>query len=581
MSVLDTPRVYFQGQMTWDPMVTNNFQAFYNLATSKPVFGTGTVADYREKARQSVTRGNWNPHGTHRSTFFETTVCGVDRGHGLQTDDALVGVPVSFTGMLVDLNPYGATTSQLFFDQLTCGIQGGSQIVARRATSMVARRLNFARNIGYTYVAGVASVVWQTSFPFPDSLSVHPYGSEVLEALVETLADDDDTVGLTVRMNAYRTVYYGAEQPTDEQEAELAAAIANGGFHPNPARSMVVGVIGPWRKEEPPSVPADRVLATPGESALSTAFAKVGRGRLTIDLGNTVPETGFDLEKLDVGPLQVVAKGADGDVALGTLPYGAYDAAAYVATSGLVDLPLDDTQAAAALDADLEVRDAQGAALLSEQPLTVFADTPNLYLEEGESTTVELRALERGRRPASPVSITMAELGGPLPPVQLVTGPDGTVAVPVEGGRSGSWAWVLLPWRDQAPGPPFNLVPTLNEYLVLRTTPLDAHIAAMEPTWKNVYEQVLRDWDALAPCMDNWLRFGDEAQATRYAALIRQLTSRERFEDYRYMPVTRELTKGQRTLLHKWCDVVLGVTTPEALAAAEPVGVMGAFGRGF
>jgi len=108
-----------------------------------------------------------------------------------------------------------------------------------------------------------------------------------------------------------------------------------------------------------------------------------------------------------------------------------------------------------------------------------------------------------------------------------------------------------------------------------------AHIARMEPTWANVYEQVLRDWEALAPCMDNWLRLGDEDQVVRHASLVRQLTSRDRFEDFRYMPVTRELTKGQRTLLHRWCDAVLGAPTPESLTAAEVASEQGAFGRGF
>lgn len=47
--------------------------------------------------------------------------------------------------------------------------------------------------------------------------------------------------------NAYRTTYYGTQRPTPQQAQELAARIAAGGFHPNPARSMIVGVIGPWR----------------------------------------------------------------------------------------------------------------------------------------------------------------------------------------------------------------------------------------------------------------------------------------------------------------------------------------------
>lgn len=581
MSVLDTPRVYFQGQMTWDPMVTNNDDTFYDLATGKPILGGGTVADYRERTRLAVTTGNWNPHGTHRSTFFETTVSGVDCGGGLRTDDALVGVPVSFTGMLVDLDPLGATTSQLFFDQFSCGIEGGSQIVARRATSMVARRLNFRRNTGYTYIAGRASVVWQTSFPFPDSLMLAPRGSDALAALVDVMGDED-TIGLTIRMNTYRTVYFDTEQPTQQEYAQLAADIGAGGFHPNPGRSMVVGVIGPWRRGEPPSQPGDRVLATSDPKTASTAFAKAGSDRLTIDLSNSIPETGFDLAKQDLGPLQVVAKAPAGDVALASLPYSSYDAAAYTATSGLVDIALDDARAEAARDGDLEVRVGQGVPLLSEQPLTVVADKPNIYLEQGESTTVELRALERGRPPSSPVSITMAEIGGPLPPINVVTGDDGTVVVPVQASSSGSWSWLLVPWRGQPPAAP-SADPAISEYLVLRIAPLDDQIARMEPTWQNVHEQVLRDWEALAPCMDNWLALGDEQQVTRHASLIRELTSRDRFEHYRYMPVTRDLSKGQRTLLHRWCDTVLDVPSQEAVAAPgpgegdEPT----PFGRGF
>jgi hypothetical protein len=576
------PRVYFRGHIAWDPIVTNNYPRFYDLATSRPLLSGQTAAAYRERARQAVTRGNWNPHGTHRSTFFETVVSGVDRGHGLDVEDALVGVPVSFTGMLVDLDPYVSTTSQLFFDELSCGIPGGSQILARRASPMVARRINFARNTTYQVIAGVASVVWQTSFPVGGGLSVQPRGSAALAALVDALADDD-TTGVTVRLNAYRTVYYGSEAPSKEQEEDLAARIAQGGFHPNPARSMLVGVIGLWRRGEPPSVPGDRVVARVGDSPVSTAFAKLGPGRLAIDLANSVPETGFDLQKLDLGPIEVVAKEPTGDVALGTLDYSAYDAGAYTATSGIVDLAVDEAQATAAAGADLEVRTADGTPLLSEQALTVFPDKPNLYLEEGEQAVVELRAFERGSRPSSPVSITMAEIGGPLPPVQLQTDQDGRATLPVNGGKAGGWTWVLLPWRGTAPEPPAQLTPDVDEYLALRTTSADAHIATLEPTWQNVYEQVLRDWEALAPCMDNWLRLGDEQQCRSYARLVRELTSRERFDDFRYMPVTRELTRGRRALLHKWCDAVIAGPTeavvPRQVAEAEPQ--PNPFGRGF
>ena len=581
MSVLDTPRVYFRGQMTWDPMVTNNFDALYDLDTGKPVLGTGTADDYREQARQTIVQGNWNVHGTHRSTFFETTVTGIDRGAGREVDDPLIGVPVSFTGMLVDLDPYGATSSQLFFDQLSCGIDGGCQIRAVRNGPMVARRINFARNSGYRVIAGVASVVWQASFAAGDLLAIRPHGSPVLEELAR-LVEEGDAQGVTVRFNAYRTAYYGTEAPTDQQAADLAAQIAAGGFHPNPARSVIVGVLGLWRKGEPPAVPADRVLARAARSPVSTAFAKVGGGRLSIDLANSVPETGFDLQKTDLGTLSVVSRTAGGDLVLGTLPFDSYDKAAYDATSGLVDLALDEAGIKAARNGNLEVRGPDGTVLLREQPLTVCADQANVYLEEGEGTAVRLRAFERGERPSAPVSVLLAEVGGPSLPPSVETDADGLVTVPLTGNTAGSTTWILVPWRGQAPPPPTRLVPDQNEYFTLRVTPADAAIAAMDPTWENVYQNVLRDWDALAPAMDNWLRLDDEQQCRAYAPLIKQLTSRARFDDFRYMPVTRDLSRGQRTLLHRWCDAVMAGAAPEAgLAGAAPETGRDPFGRGF
>ena len=584
MSVLDTPRIYFRGQMTWDPIVTNNFDQLYDLSTGKPILGGGTVADYREQVRQTVVAGNWNVHGTHRSSFVETIVTGADSGTGLDVNDPLVGVPVSFTGMLVDLDPYGATSSQLFFDQFSCGIDGGCQIVAPRAGPMVARRINFARNQTYRVIAGVASVVWQTSFPTAGGLAIHPRGSAVLEALAAAL-DEGDAQGLAVRVNTYRTTYYGTQQPTDQDAEDLAADIAAGGFHPNPARSVIVGVIGLWRKGEPPTVPAGRVLARTQGSPVSTAFAELGPDRLTIDLANSVPETGFDLEKADLGSLTVVARTASGDVALGTLPYAAYDNSAYNATSGLVELRVDAAGAAAARTGDLEVRNQAGAVLLREQPLTVCAEPANVYLEEGEGASVTLRAFERGGKPSSPVSITLAQAEGPLLPPQVETNSDGEVSVPISGTATGSWTVILVPWRGQAPPPPTQLVPDRNEYFSVRVTPADAQIAALEPTWQNVYENVLRDWEALAPCMDNWLRLGDEEQCKAYAPLIRKLTSRDRFNDFRYMPVTRDLSRGQRTLLHRWCEAVLSTPALTATTAVEgvspPPPTRDPFGRGF
>jgi hypothetical protein len=580
--------------MTWDPIVTNNGEDMYDLDSGRPNIGDGTADDYRERVRESIVSGNWNPHGTHRSSFVDTFVTGVDRGHGFETDDKLVGVPLAFNAMLVDLDPYGATSSQLFFDEFSCGIEGGDRIFGRRTGPVVARRLNFGRNTTYVYIAGVASVVWQASFAKGDGLLVEPAGSALLTELGNRVDSGGDILGLTVRFNTYRTAYFGSELPIVADYEALAARILQGGFHPNPARSVVGGVIGLWRRGEAASVPGDRVLLPARRSRLSTAFAKVADDRLTLDLASSVPETGFDLEKLDLGPLTVVARGSTGDVTLGTIATSAYARSAYEATGGIVVLILDRDQSTAARDGDLALLGASGE-LLTEQPLTVVAHRPNVYLEEGEVAKVGLQVFERGVAPTTPASITVIPDGTPSSHPVVVTDAGGEADLELTGTQLGSQTYWLMPWRTIEPAapPPPARSPTRMEYVALRVTPAEDDIAALEPTWANVYEQVLRDFEALAPCMDNWLRLGDEQQCGVYAPLIRSLTARERFDDYRYMPVTRELSKGRRTLLHNWCDAVtrpeadLGpaAATAESTAPAEAhapaTEVRTPFGRGF
>src|SRR5271156_4692394 len=109
MSVLETPRFYFKGEVTWDPIVTNNDPQHYDEATAEPVFSTAAdkVAAFRKRAIGDVTQGgNWNPHGTHRVNFFNSTVTGFDAGAGDASKDPFVGASAWLTGMLVDLEPY-------------------------------------------------------------------------------------------------------------------------------------------------------------------------------------------------------------------------------------------------------------------------------------------------------------------------------------------------------------------------------------------------------------------------------------------------------------------------------------------
>ncbi len=250
--------------------------------------------------------------------------------------DAFVGKPVHFEGMLVDSEPYGAYSSQLFFNVMRFGIDGGYRVLAPRRTRMTARRINFARNLGYRYIAGGASVTWQTAFYKEDGLQIDAHDSEGLAALATTL-EQDDVLGLIVRWNAYRSIYFDDPNMTDPTVAtaaydDLRAKLNVGGWQPNPSRSELVGVLGLWRRGEPAAVGGDRFLASLNSSPIASAYARLEADRITVDLQNSIPETGLDLTKENYGDLQIIATDPDGnqpDLDLATIPYAQYDREAY------------------------------------------------------------------------------------------------------------------------------------------------------------------------------------------------------------------------------------------------------------
>ena len=173
-------------------------------------------------------------------------------------------------------------------------------------------------------------------------------------------------LGLTVRFNAYRTIYYDNPDLTNgspaarEAAKALIAKLKDGGFQPNPARSLLVGVIGLWRKGEPPHEPGDRALIQQANSPVASAQIRLDQSTMTLDLSNSVREVDKNLKKMDLGQLTVVAGGRVGPVAqatttLGTLDYSQYDRDAYEATAGIVTVPLAAGTAQAATDGIIKV----------------------------------------------------------------------------------------------------------------------------------------------------------------------------------------------------------------------------------
>ncbi len=589
MSILEFPRIYFRGAIAWDPVTTNNYPvdkapAAYDeddcdsILDRSPVLGP-QVAGFRQAAIDEVlSKGNWNPDGSYRCPFYDTYITGVDLGDGLDTTDSFATAPVGFNGMLVDCEPYGAFSSQLFFDDMSFGIQGGCRIHGRRIERISDRFINFNANPSNDMIAGVASVMWQTCFAKADGLQIDAHDSRALQRLQAYMADDD-VLGVMVRFVTYRTVYYNDPALSNKSPATAAAATAHqaalnaGGFQPNPARSLLVGTVGLWRRTEMLTEPSDRALiatmaTVPGYPSpqkrgpvVATAFARATSKGLALDFSNTIPCMDRATDKVDLGTLTLIAADPPPAVAIARvadIPLGQYDRAAFEATSGIIDIPLDSGRVQQLAGMNLGIIGSDGTAYLEESPVRAVPLQPNLYIDQGETANVTVQVYVRGKPAGAGVKVWMSDMSASqATSMQQVTGPDGRASFPVLGTTGQIVGWVFQT-GDYPTLPIGNDFTPLNyTYTYLRVLPADDDIAALPPTWDNVYNRVLANWASMAPCMDNWLRLNDERQVRAYRGIIRALTDPANFERFRYMPVTRDLTRGQRTLLYNF----LGFTT--------------------
>jgi hypothetical protein len=299
-----------------------------------------------------------------------------------------------------------------------------------------------------------------------------------------------------------------------------------------------------------------------------TAFASVntfpqsgsGRTCVSLDLSNALPWADKVPTRVNLGDLVLKAVNPDSAapaIVLGHLPPEVY---AGQATSGLFDIDIDASIATQLDDYDLELTLAdtasgQGAALATEDPIRAIPDTPNLYVNQNDTVSVGVTVYRRGKVAGAGIRVTMSDLvDTTMSSVRWRTDADGKVSFPVDTSNGTVQGLVF-----QAGGQPVLPVggafsPMTMTYMYLRVLPADAQLRSMPCTWQNVYDNVLCNWKAMAPCMDNWLDLSDPEQVLRYAPLIKQLTDPANFEDFRFMPVPRDLTAGQRHLLYRFLD---------------------------
>lgn len=602
MSVLSFPRLYIRGTMSWDPIVSNNDPGTYDGVTAQPVFQPGeTVADFRTRLiATTVQRGDWNYFGTHVCKLEDATVAGGATGPAATDRDVMVDMPVELVGKLVDLDPTGVS-SQLFFDELSVGLPGGPHLHASPQRRMSSRWLNFGRNLGGLPIAGGASATWQAVFPLSDVELLRAESSPLLSQFEHALRDPRAR-GLMLRLCSYRTLYFqnGILNPLEPAPtlADLQRLQEQGKTVSNPAYSLITGTIGVWLDGDGEAEPGGRQLFTQfpapvlnavgrtARAGAATAEFDAGKALLSFDFSNTIPELDVNVEKVDFGPIAVVATKDGTDTELARIQPKSYSRTAYEATGGIVDVDLSAQQdAISSLDGgalSLRVDTPNGpVVLLAERELGASCNECNIYLDEGDTHTLVINARVRGELPTGPLSVLAAryiqtdDIVFSGTSTVLPVAADGTATLDVQAEEAGFHYYLFIAFTgDTPPDPPPSLPIDTAQFSGIRTLPFDDALAAAttdeQLTWEFVYANILITYDAIAPRMNNIINLADPDAVRTFARRLRAVTDTRLFESRRYMPVTRDLSRGKRTLLHRFCDLALtGSASLQPLATKD------------
>ncbi|HSR53083.1 MAG TPA: hypothetical protein VLV83_19845 [Acidobacteriota bacterium] len=348
---------------------------------------------------------------------------------------------------LVDVNPMSFWSSQIFNDSLTLG-DTSAGFTAPSAARMHSRFISTApRNYNSKndlVIAADFGAVFQTCFG-KDKVQFKGSGGPLQQQIQQAFSDG--AAGLMLRYNAYSTLYFqgaafdglapGNRYPLLEKMGQLYEAYAAGKLKNKPvsrAYSKVAGWIGIWMPGEQVSVPGGRFLipydqkaTTPDKPAIAVtpsnleasqydppppdpppnsdapvhapnplgpatveyeADASGNVTRLTLDLGNCIPERDSSGTKCDFGNVRLLLNRP------GDAPYiwsVAYDQNTYERFGGLVDLSMAGKQLTvsdlARFDFSLEVQSGQSGSrpyvtALYETALTAQTDTRGLYAEQ-------------------------------------------------------------------------------------------------------------------------------------------------------------------------------------------------------
>jgi hypothetical protein len=563
-------------------------------------------------------RCQWNYYGDMSFQFTNVKVNSVQLSsqETLTTpeQDSLIGTEVTVNNaFMLDLNPEGFSTSQLFCDSIAfkgteAALGAQKTFYSRKPSKACTRWINWYRNLSFhglansSGAAGGVAATFQMAMPVcledldADAANLSDnilmtQDSQSLKCLLELLRSglaDGSVRGLMMRFNLYLAY-------PKFSDVELAEIFAQGIGQENGAYGHVVGTIAPWYADEMESITLGRYLNSaapyaphPGRNAfLAPAVAQVNREQqvVSLDLANTFPEDGEAGVKFDMGEVSLqVASSRDGTLThVGNITY---DQATYEQCSGMVDIPYDPALEAALEEGFLCVTSSKfPGQLLREEQYMAATDDSCSYLNEksDENRQISIRMVEKGRPLSADTQLVIEQwqftptvnhedpAGPPLPPRLLS---QNTFMVPQTGelpftletlNGSGVRIFRLIP-------PEMNAAPMpdiITDYMAAaRVLPhLDySRLPDEDLTFDVIYREIFRYYYLIFPGMNKRLDMKDVTiwNTPTAAEYILKRSAKEMWHSYYYMPRTRDLSDGRRDLLHRWCrKVIREGTVPE------------------
>jgi hypothetical protein len=562
----------------------------------KNTFQINTIIDdeFRQRASRdpktgTVRAAGWNYCGDARCWFENVTVTGVELpGLPLITkkfndSDPLIGAAVNLNeAIMVDVDPEGILSTQIFCHQFRIS-HGDSLLFEGNPAPFYARWHYSWRNLAFLESFKGASAVWQAGIP-GNTLCFGKTESDLLRALAVEMPKWQ---GLFVRFCTY--FFTRPDEPNDK-----------GNYA---AYGRILGTIGPWYNDEMASVTTGRLLYPVGRLShngrpfkLGPAVAKIDETNkqdpvIVLDLITTFPERDRTLEKIDCGEVSLQLQySQQGRVHTETLGEPiSYHRQAYEKRGGIVEVKCPQELKRFLPEGRLQLFfNEAGHCKLVEVDLAVETDERGIYLQKGDDKgkTIEFRVFRKGKTTNEAIAIKLEQYvttnfkgNPPIPaepapsilhivdmipnkekPYEISVDSDGKACLTLKPKKAGTCIIRFVP--TEQPGGQFNLTFGTSFFLNVRVLPEDNYEnderfeKGKKLEFKDIYNEILRYYHLLYPGVGHSFKFDNEEQVRDHAKEIIERISKDP-HSAKYMPITRELSKGKRELLERWCAQVI------------------------